>query len=333
MELEKDRIYHMSELRILLEKQRKEKEQNKRETQVTTVINKTTLEDKDISDKNCIFLSKDRDTIINILDRKIMYRNNQLWCPDHGDKCIIRPINKNSHYPAYNCSMMSAIAAPFGMGCGKIITKGQRTPLFFYNFSSDIRKIITIAALIQFQQMTNDKIMKFGNNISYQNCMTIKASLSRAQLHDTRTLQILQNQWNLFKRYCHFHNLNYLKHLNKLVTETPFSKTNRGRKRLTVETAQKIFFNAPREKELLAHKDVTKMIKVAPIVQSVQPAIVQQITLNDLPISPAIRKAIVVLSAAIDNEYSAKIMRNEKEIELYKEDALKYRKMMEIMKG
>jgi hypothetical protein len=319
MTLEPDRVYHMSELKILLEKQRKEKEQKDQETQTASVVNKTHLEDKDISEKNCAYLSGDIKNVINILNRKIMYRNGQLWCPDHGDKCIIKEIQKDSYFPTYTCSLQPIQASYFGMGCGKVIKNGKRTPLFFYNFNSDIRKIIVVAALLQFEQLIAKNIVKFGEDISYSNCTSIKEALTRAQVHDVRALQILQNQWNLYKRYCAFHNLNHLRHLIDLIKETPFLKMRNVKKR--AETAQTMIFNPPRE------------VRIPSFVQSVQPVVIQQIPTDISVISPGMNLSYGQQLNDLVQAIEASFVTKYKDMESYKEDALKYRRMMSAING
>jgi len=314
MQIDSNRVYSRGELRILLEKQKKEKEHIEKSATIDTP--KIGLQDHEISEKNCIYLSTDKQQVINILERKIMYRNGALWCPDHGDKCIIRSVPTNSYFPAYKCSMQAKVGSPFGMGCGKIIMAGKRTPLFFYNFNADIRKIIIVAALLQFEQKNMTQINKISKDISYQNCITIKEALTRAQIHDTRTLQILQNQWNLFKRYCVFHKLNYLQHLATLIEKVPFIKGKMGRKPLMAETAQPIAFNPPRQQMVIENISV-------PLVRP----FVSPLT-NNL----SIQQASESLIKAIEEDINKKHQTLYDELNSYKEDALKYRKMVQLMK-
>lgn len=314
MEIDKDRVYSMGELKLILEKKQKEKEQFEK-TEQPIVVNSNHLEDKDISHKNCIYLSTDAKEVVNILNRKLMYKEGVLWCPDHGNKCMIRKSSKFSYYPAYTCSLATTQAS-FGIGNGKTIGAHKRLPLFFYNFSSDPRKIIMIAALLQFEQMPVSKIAKFNNTISYVNCTKIKESLTRAQMHDTKTLQILQNHWNLFKRYCTYHKLNYLDHLKKIVDENPFEKSLCGSKKRTPETAYPVIFNPPKE---------VRAKVVVPCQTTMPSSLIQQ------PLSPTINEALARLVMCIEQEVDMKYAPISKEMESYKEDALKYRKMMEAL--
>lgn len=333
MNLDPNRTYHLGELRAALEKQRKEKEEKDNATPVVAPVNKTHLEDKDISDKNCIYLSGDTHNVINILNRKIMYRNGSLWCPDHGDKCIISPNPQDSFLPSYKCSLMTTQAG-FGMGVGKVISGGKRTPLFFFNFSSDVRKIVAIAALLQFEQMNMAAICKFNASITYAGCQVVKEALTRAQLHDTRTLQILQNQWNLFKRYCAYHKLNHLKHLEKIIADFPFKPSARGAKRKKVETVTPIIFNAKRESTtpFIDHtiKQNEKFVKVD---ASVANKLSFPIPHDSISSKLTIAKASEALIKAIEDDINRKHQAIYDDMNSYKEDALKYRRMMVAMNG